>query len=312
MDTDHLAELDAEGYTTLLAIAYGRAPKQGSLAYPHAFVCNDGATYWVKRFQHATFQSGATDLPPGAQEGLVAELVAGRLGSSLDAAGSAVVVEVPNALRRPDGSTAHLEGVGVGISDQSGMENLRYLADQVPGGTLDPERLDEPSVARVIAFQSWLGADDTQIMVDLRNGRVFSVDHGSYRAFSSPDPAPVVAPGLPPGFLLREHLMRTGRRDDELLFGPTGLSPFSPTRVTARADQAWKAAKLERIVLHEARHCYASYMIAAGVNVKALSTFMGHAKIAITLDLYGHLLPGSEDEAAGLLDAYLDAKAVGR
>jgi site-specific recombinase XerD len=44
--------------------------------------------------------------------------------------------------------------------------------------------------------------------------------------------------------------------------------------------------------LHEARHCYASYTIAAGVNLKALSTFMGHARIAITLDLYGHLLPG--------------------
>jgi hypothetical protein len=27
--------------------------------------------------------------------------------------------------------------------------------------------------------------------------------------------------------------------------------------------------------LHEARHCYASYAIAAGVNLKALSTFMG-------------------------------------
>jgi integrase len=110
---------------------------------------------------------------------------------------------------------------------------------------------------------------------------------------------------------LREHLMRTGRRDDELLFGPTGVSPFSPTRVTERADKAWEKAKLERITLHECRHCYASYMIAAGVNVKALSTFMGHAKVAITLDLYGHLLPGSEDEAAGLLDAYLDAERVG-
>jgi integrase len=106
---------------------------------------------------------------------------------------------------------------------------------------------------------------------------------------------------------LREHLMRTGRRDDELLFGSTPDSPFSPSRVTARADKAWKTAELERITLHEGRHCYASYMIAAGVNVKALSTFMGHAKIAITLDLYGHLLPGSEDEAAGLLDTYLEA-----
>jgi hypothetical protein len=39
--------------------------------------------------------------------------------------------------------------------------------------------------------------------------------------------------------------------------------------------------------------------------VKALSTFKGHANIGITLDQYGHLLPGAEDEAAGLLDAFL-------
>ena len=49
-------------------------------------------------------------------------------------------------------------------------------------------------------------------------------------------------------------------------------------------------------------------MIAAGVNAKALSTFMGHANIAVTLDLYGHLMPGSEAEAAGLLDTYLEAQ----
>jgi hypothetical protein len=49
-------------------------------------------------------------------------------------------------------------------------------------------------------------------------------------------------------------------------------------------------------------------MIAAGVNAKALSTYMGHAAIAITLDRYGHLMPGSEGEAAGLLDAYLAAE----
>jgi integrase len=51
-------------------------------------------------------------------------------------------------------------------------------------------------------------------------------------------------------------------------------------------------------------------MIAAGVNAKALSTFMGHSNISITLDRYGHLMPGSEEEAAGLLDAYLNAQRV--
>ena len=48
-------------------------------------------------------------------------------------------------------------------------------------------------------------------------------------------------------------------------------------------------------------------MIAAGVNAKALQVFMGHSSITTTLDTYGHLMPGSEDEAASLLNAYLDA-----
>jgi integrase len=60
------------------------------------------------------------------------------------------------------------------------------------------------------------------------------------------------------------------------------------------------------VVLHECRHTFASLMIAAGVNAKALSTYMGHAGIQITLDLYGHLMPGNESEAAAQLDAYLD------
>ncbi|HMH46479.1 MAG TPA: tyrosine-type recombinase/integrase, partial [Solirubrobacteraceae bacterium] len=67
----------------------------------------------------------------------------------------------------------------------------------------------------------------------------------------------------------------------------------------------WETAQVERITMHEARHTFASLMIAAGVNAKALSTYMGHANISITLDLYGHLMPGNEAEAAGLLDAYL-------
>ena len=46
----------------------------------------------------------------------------------------------------------------------------------------------------------------------------------------------------------------------------------------------------------------------AGVNAKALSTFMGHPNISITLDRCGHLMPGSEEEAAGLLESYLAAQ----
>ena len=77
-----------------------------------------------------------------------------------------------------------------------------------------------------------------------------------------------------------------------------------------RGRTAAEAAGVEPPTLHECRHGYAALMIAAGVNVKALSTFMGHANIRITLDQYGHLLPGAEDEAADLLDAFL-ARQIG-
>jgi hypothetical protein len=53
-------------------------------------------------------------------------------------------------------------------------------------------------------------------------------------------------------------------------------------------------------------------LIAAGVNVKALATYMEHASITITLDRYGHLFSGNEGEAAALVDAYLERTATRR
>ena len=94
-----------------------------------------------------------------------------------------------------------------------------------------------------------------------------------------------------------------------LVFGRRPDKPFDPRSVNDRAYKAWRDAGLNRITLHECRHTYASFMIAAGVNAKALSVYMGHSSVTITFDRYGHLMPGNEAEAAGLLDAYLLASA---
>jgi hypothetical protein len=48
-----------------------------------------------------------------------------------------------------------------------------------------------------------------------------------------------------------------------------------------RAKNAWVAAGLKPITLHECRHSYAAYMIAAGINTKAISTYMGHASVTM-------------------------------
>jgi integrase len=104
---------------------------------------------------------------------------------------------------------------------------------------------------------------------------------------------------------LLEHKLRLGR-ERGLIFGRTPEIPFTPDVPYRRAKRAWEAASLAPIGLHECRHTFASLMIAAGVNPKALSAFMGHSSVTITLDRYGHLMPGSEEEAAVLLDDYLD------
>lgn len=77
-------------------------------------------------------------------------------------------------------------------------------------------------------------------------------------------------------------------------------------RAAARAGKVWEAAGLPVVHLHDCRHTYASFAIASGLNAKTVSAVMGHSSIALTYDLYGHLLPGSEDEALSRLDAFFE------
>jgi integrase len=109
--------------------------------------------------------------------------------------------------------------------------------------------------------------------------------------------------------VLTEHRMTTWQ--DGYVFGRGPEKVFGATSLTDRADRAWRDAGLDRLTLHEARHTYASLMIEAGVNPKALCQFMGHSSIQVTLDRYGHLFPGAESEAASRLDALL-ANAEGQ
>lgn len=113
----------------------------------------------------------------------------------------------------------------------------------------------------------------------------------------------------------------TGRSGEDLLFGRTTAEAFYASTFDHRAKRAWKVANervaeeregegaeatsLRPITLHECRHTFASLLIDAGANPKAIQQFMGHSKIQTTFDVYGHLLPGSHDEVRHRMDAYL-------
>ncbi len=110
---------------------------------------------------------------------------------------------------------------------------------------------------------------------------------------------------------LDEHKLSTDRAGDDLVFGASVTQAFTASTIDNRAKRAWAAAGLNRISLHECRHTFASLLIAAGENPKAVQEFLGHASITMTFDQYGHLFPGSRDEARARMDAYLDAELHG-
>jgi integrase len=138
---------------------------------------------------------------------------------------------------------------------------------------------------------------------------------------------PILDPLAP---LLAAHKLATGRDSDALVFGRTDQGPFSPETVRRRSMVAWgwreirnpkpdarpkmvyvKAREdaLEPITFHECRHTCASLLIASNANAKTLSAIMGHASVAMTYDIYGHLMPDGLEHAAAQANAYLAQQA---
>ena len=72
--------------------------------------------------------------------------------------------------------------------------------------------------------------------------------------------------------------MRVGRPAT----GPVVTRSVGSGKWQARADKAWEAAGLARVTLHEARHTYASFLMAAGYNLKQIQEYLGHADLVTT------------------------------
>jgi integrase len=64
-------------------------------------------------------------------------------------------------------------------------------------------------------------------------------------------------------------------------------------------------AGLPPIRIHDLRHSYASIALARGVHPKVVQEALGHSTIAVTLDLYSHVVPSLQREAAKEMGAAL-------
>jgi integrase len=58
---------------------------------------------------------------------------------------------------------------------------------------------------------------------------------------------------------------------------------------------------------HDLRHAHATHLLSSGVHPKVASERLGHSKVGITLDLYSHVLPNMQADAAAIVDGALRA-----
>lgn len=101
-----------------------------------------------------------------------------------------------------------------------------------------------------------------------------------------------------------EELLRLGARATEATFLYTREDgePVQPRTLTQAWLQLLATTNLPRIRFHDLRHAHATHLLASGVHPKVASERLGHSKVGITLDLYSHVLPGMQADAAARVD----------
>jgi integrase len=107
-----------------------------------------------------------------------------------------------------------------------------------------------------------------------------------------------------------EELLRLGvRQSDEthVCLQPS-YRPWPPRNLSSKFGQFMIASGLPRLKgLHKLRHSHATHMLGANVHPKIVQERLGHANIATTIDLYSHVMPGMQEDAADRVDAALRA-----
>jgi integrase len=108
--------------------------------------------------------------------------------------------------------------------------------------------------------------------------------------------------------VLAAHMAKFPPHPDGYIFTtPTG----TPVDASNFRTRVWrplvKAHGLVGFRFHDLRHSHAGHLIEQGQHPKVIQERMGHGSIQVTLDTYGHLMPGMDDRVVGALDDALDS-----
>ncbi|TDB38228.1 MAG: site-specific integrase [Actinobacteria bacterium] len=93
---------------------------------------------------------------------------------------------------------------------------------------------------------------------------------------------------------------RHPKPDDLVVCRPDG-TPWPPDQLSVEFHVFIKRTGFA-IRFHDLRHTHASNLLRDGVPVNVVSQRLGHAEPAITLNVYSHVLPGMQEEAAAKVD----------
>ncbi len=79
-------------------------------------------------------------------------------------------------------------------------------------------------------------------------------------------------------------------------------SPLNHSHVRRRMQQTLERAGCKRVRFHDLRHTFATMALEHGMDVKTLSTIIGHVSSATTLDIYSHVTDTMQQQAAARID----------
>jgi integrase len=97
------------------------------------------------------------------------------------------------------------------------------------------------------------------------------------------------------GELTRWRLRTVFSDDEDLVFAHPELGvPLDRTKVTRRFQRACQAADVRKIRFQDLRHTFATTLAAAGVPLRTIQEYLGHADLKTT-QIYAHYAPSTRE-----------------
>jgi len=92
---------------------------------------------------------------------------------------------------------------------------------------------------------------------------------------------------------------------EDLVFTSRTGKPILPRNVNRALEAVLRRAGLPQLRFHDLRHSHATLLLKEGVNPRVVQERLGHSTVAMTLQVYSHVLPDLQKEAAEKLDRTL-------